>query len=106
RPKLGGWIVGFRAGKSDVAIAESPCHENLAVRQQRGGVNVARGDQRAAYRPVPGGRIVYLGTVGSSAARDAASHHHLAIGQQSYGVINPRAVQRIGRYPGSGRRIT
>ena len=91
-PSPAGRVVQFRAAKR-ARRYQSPCHQHLAVRQQRRRVTVACGGEAARGTPSPAGRVVQF-RAAKSAAVISPCHQHLAVGQQRRRV-NVRAVVRL-----------
>jgi len=55
-PYAGRRVVEFRTGGDGRITA--PCHHHQAIREQRRGMGVTPGNQRAGVCPLPGRRIV------------------------------------------------
>ena len=103
-PRPIGRIVKFGAGQGVVArvhVPGAPGDEDLAIGQQRRGVQVARDVKSSAGGPGPAGRVVDLGAVGRIVVGvvPARCDENLAIGQQRRRVRVTRSFQRAGGGP-------
>ncbi len=74
----------------------SPCHQHLAVGQQRRRVIRACGVEAARGSPSPAGRVVQFRAGKKAAAILSPCHQHLAVGQQRRRVNSACGVEAAG----------
>ena len=84
---------------------KSPCHQHLAVGQQRRRVFTACGVEAARVGPGPSVRVVKLRAAKFGAAIISPYHQHLAVGQQRRRVISARGVEAARGRPAPGRGV-
>ena len=87
-------------------LYNSPCHQHLAVGQQRRRVIVACGVEAARGTPGPAGRVVQFRAAKIAAATDRSPcHQHLAVGQQRRRVIRACGVEAARGTPRPAGRV-